>query len=74
MKTVTPTIVNRLSLEQFEIQIVNPFASYFGVVNAWVQRVQFRTQLSRQSQRSLLDSGWIKNDVLLEVNKPFWKA
>jgi uncharacterized protein YjiS (DUF1127 family) len=74
MKTATPTIINRLSLEQFEIQIVNPFASYFGVVNVWVQRVQFRTQLSRQSERILLDSGWTKNDVFLEVNKPFWKA
>lgn len=39
----------------------------------WLDRAQKRRQLARFSERELKDIGAPISDVVIEINKPFWR-
>ena len=45
-----------------------------GTLAVWVQRYRSRSELAQLSQRTLADVGLTRGDVLIEMNKPFWRA
>jgi uncharacterized protein YjiS (DUF1127 family) len=47
--------------------------SFIGVLREWRQRSRDRAQLALLDERMLRDIGVSRGDLLVEINKPFWR-
>lgn len=49
------------------------FKSLAGTAAAWRRRLAERALLARMDEREIRDLGISVSDVMMEINKPFWR-
>jgi uncharacterized protein YjiS (DUF1127 family) len=56
------------------VQIVSWIESVRAALALWRDRMRYRRELARMSERELSDIGVSRSQIAGEINKPFWRA